>query len=206
MSNEFRDGMANGLQAMLNEQEYGLDLDSDERWVIEGAKDPIAFFRHLTQLIPDDSILYFEGDAPPPEVARFYEITRAANAVAVVRDTIAPIPERSHVGMKPGVLEALVNLLGRHPQDACFRHVKAYREGKLLFTYHDAFDGCELLVSDRIPEANVQAFCTVLGVACRREPNQKRDPEQLRRFLMALQRHQKIVNRPWWKKLLFFWE
>ena len=39
----------------------GIDLDSPERWAVEGLRDPAAFFRYLAELIPRDSILYFEA-------------------------------------------------------------------------------------------------------------------------------------------------
>src|SRR5439155_14980820 len=72
----------------------GIDLDSPERWVVEGLRDPILFFRNLELLIPADSILYFECSDLPSEVARFYEAHRAGrNAVCVVRDMIFPVPE-----------------------------------------------------------------------------------------------------------------
>jgi len=186
----------------------GIDLDSVDRWVIEGLKDPVAFFDHLGELIPMDSILYFEGSAIVPEVARFYEKNRAASAVSVVRDSIFPVPEMFHVAMSPGALETLKDWLRKHPVEACFHHVKAYREQKLLFAFHDAFDGSYFYVSDRIPEESIKVFTSTLGGSYRRERNvNKRDPEQLRRFLWALENPHKLrMNWPWWKKALFFWK
>lgn len=161
----------------------GIDLDSQDRWMIEGLKDSISFFRHLDKLIPAGSVLYLEGCDILPEVTRFYEANRASNAVCVARDTSFPIPETFHVSMTPRVVEGLTEILGRHPLEACFNHVKAYRDEKLLFAFHDAFDGSDFLVSDRLPEDSLRAFCSAAGVSCRREPNvNKRDPEQLRKF------------------------
>ena len=36
----------------------GIDLDSPERWAVEGLRDPASFFQYLDELIPVDSILY----------------------------------------------------------------------------------------------------------------------------------------------------
>ena len=182
----------------------GIDLDSQDRWVVEGLKDPVAFFGRLSFLIPEDSILYFEGVSVVPEAVQFYEENRAKNAIFVVRDTIFPIPEIFHVSMSPG----FIDLLSKHSRQGCFRHVKAYREERLLFTFHDAFDGSDLLISDRIPAEEVEAFCGSLGATHRREPNiNKRDPEQLRRFLWALENPEKVrMLWPWWKRALFFWK
>lgn len=141
----------------------GIDLDSPERWLIENLKDPVAFFRHIDQLIPADSILYFEGTGILPEIGCFYEAHRASNAVPVCRDTIFPAPQMFHVAMTAEVVEGIIGLLRAHPREACFNHVKAYRNEELLFAFHDAFDGSDFLVADRVPEQNVQAFCSSLG-------------------------------------------
>ncbi len=187
----------------------GIDLDSPQRWVVEGLRDPVSFFQHLAQLIPGDSILYFEVAEPAAETAEFYEANRARRgAVCVVRDMIFPVPEVFHVQMQAGVIEGLVNLLGRCSQQSCFAHVKAYHEGQLLFAFHDAFDGSSMLVSDCIAGEQVQAFCAKTGARCRCEPNvNKRDPEVLRRLLWAMENPDKVrMFWPWWKKALLFWK
>jgi hypothetical protein len=203
-----REGFKEQLRAMVAGRGDGIDLDSADRWVIGGLKDAPAFFRQLTVLIPGDSILYFEGCEIDPEVTRFYEKNRAANAVSVVRDTVFPVPDTHHVAMSPAVIEGVIGLLGRHPTAKCFYHVKAYREEKLLFTFHDAFDGSHLLVSDQVPEENVRAFSTGLGGTCRREKNvNMRGPEHTRRILELFENPQKWrINWPWWKKALYFWK
>src|SRR5215510_8752026 len=111
----------------------GIDLDTPERWVIGILREPVAFFRHVELLIPDDSILYFEGVNVAPEVASFYESQRAIKgAVCVVRDTIFPVPEIFYVQVGRGVIDGLIELLGKHSRENCFCHVKAYREERLL--------------------------------------------------------------------------
>jgi hypothetical protein len=203
-----REGLKGQLRAMAAGRGDGIDLDSVDRWVIEGLTDAIGFFRHLGVLIPTDSSLYFEGSAIVPEAAQFYQTNRATNPVCVVRDSIFPVPEMFHVSMTGDVVEGLINLLQRHSVEDCFHHVKAYREEKLLFTFHDAFDGSYFLVSDRIPEESISAFASKFGATYRREPNvNKRDPEQLRRVLWALENPQKLqMNWPWWKRAIFFWK
>jgi hypothetical protein len=187
----------------------GIDLDSPERWVVEGLQDPVSFFQHIGQLIPGDSILYFEVAEPLSEAVQFYEANRARRgAVCVVRDMIFPVPQVFHVQLQPGVIEGLVGLLGRHSLRSCFAHVKAYSAGQLLFAFHDAFDGSSLLVSGRVPGERVQAFCAATGVTCRSEPNvNKRDPEVLRWMLLAMENPGKVrMFWPWWKRALLFWK
>lgn len=165
-----REGLIEQLRVMAAGRGDGIDLDSVDRWVIEGLTDAVGFFRHLALLIPADSILYFEGSAIVPEVAHFYQKHRAANAVCVVRDSIFPVPEMFHVSMTNEVLEGMMGLLLGHSVQACFQHVKAYRGEKLLFTFHDAFDGSYFLVSDQIPEGNISSFASKFGTKYRREP------------------------------------
>ncbi|HWW03141.1 MAG TPA: hypothetical protein VNZ64_25800 [Candidatus Acidoferrum sp.] len=204
-----REAFKEQLSLMAAGRGDGIDLDSPQRWTVAGLRDPATFFRHLDRLIPADSILYFEATNPAKEVTEFYEANRArGGAVCVVRDMIFPVPEIFHVQMRPGLIEELVNLLGKHSQQCCFTHVKAYSEAQLLFAFHDAFDGSSLLVSDRVPAKRVQAFCAGTGATCCREPNQnERDPEVLRRLLWAMENPDQVrILWPWWKKALFLWK
>jgi hypothetical protein len=197
------------LSAMAAGRGDGIELDTPERWVIGGLRQPVAFFRHLDLLIPKASILYFEGINVASEVARFYESRRPAKgAVCVARDTIFPVPEIYHVEMEPGVVDALIELLEKHSREKCFIHLKAYRDGRLLFAFHDAFDGSDLLVSDEIALEQVRAFREKIGASFRRERNEnKRNPEVLRALLRAMENPSKVrILWPRWKRALFFWK
>jgi len=197
------------LKAVAAGRGDGIDLDTPERRVIENLREPVAFFRHVELLIPGDSILYLEGINVAPEVVTFYESHRATiGAVCVVRDTIFPVPEIYHVQMGRGMIDGLIELLGKHSRENCFYHLKAYREERFLFAFHDAFDGSDLLVSDKIALEQVQAFCEKIGASFRRERNEnKRNPEVLQALLRAMENPGKVrILWPWWKRALFFWK
>src|SRR5215471_14608338 len=152
-----REDFKEQLSLMVAGRGDGIDLDSPQRWVVEGLRDPVLFLQHLERLIPGESILYFEVIMVAPEVTEFYEANRAGSgAVCVVRDVIFPVPAIFHVQLRPGVMEGLINLLRTNSQESCFTHVKAYRDEQLLFAFHDAFDGSPMLVSDRIPAERLQ--------------------------------------------------
>jgi hypothetical protein len=209
MSPSERAALKDQLSATVAGRGDGIELDSPEWWVIGNVREPVAFFRHLGLLVPEDSILYFEGIAVGPEVAKFYETHRAIKgAVCVARDMLYPVPEIFHIQMGAGMTERLIELVGRHSQERCFTHLKAYREGKLLFSFHDAFDRSDLLVSDRIPAERIEAFCKELGVTYRRERNEsKRNTKVLEALLRAMENPKEIrILWPWWKKALFFWK
>jgi hypothetical protein len=169
-------------------------------------KQPVAFFEHLPTLLPSDSILYVEGTSIAPEIAAFYSLHRAANAVDVVRDTIAPVPDIYHFTCSPGICAALRQFAGKYPVAQMFDHLKAYRGESLLFTFHDAFDGW-LCVSEHVPDTAIAEFCRALGVSRGREETRRRDPEQLRRMLWALENPHKIriAGEPWWRRLWRQW-
>ena len=206
MTDTDREELKEQLRAMVAGRGEGIDLDTPFHWVIEDLKHPAVFFEHLPELLPSDSILYVEGTSIAPEVASFYSSHRARNAVDVARDTIAPVPDIYHFALSKDVCEALRRFAKRHPVAEMFDHIKAYQGERLLFTFHDAFDGC-LMVSEHLPDEIVDRFCQALGVSRRREQTKRRDPEQLRRFLFGLENPHKfrIAGESWWRRLWRQW-
>lgn len=196
------------LRAVITGQGDGIDLDTPFHWVIEGLKQPAQFFEHLPEVLPVDSILYVEGTSIVPEVAAFYSSHRARNAVEVVRDTIAPVPDIYHFTFAPGICAELRQLAENHPVAEMFDHIKAYRGRTLLFTFHDAFAG-SLRISEHVPDETVARFCQALGVSRCREATQQRDLEQLRRILWAFDHPDQVKIRvpgePWWRRLWRGW-
>jgi hypothetical protein len=208
MSTTGREQVKEQLRAMVAGRGNGIDLDTPFHWVIEDLKRPVPFFEHLPELLPPEAILYVEGTSIAPEVAAFYSLHRARNAVDVVRDTIAPVPDIYHFTFSPDVCAGLRQFSESRPVAEMFDHIKAYRGDTLLFTFHDAFDGW-LCISEHIPQETVARFCQVLGVSSRREETKQRDLEQLRRMLWAFEHpyHVKIrvAGEPWWRRLWKQW-
>jgi hypothetical protein len=206
MTDANREELKEQHRAMAAGRGDGIDLDTPSHWVVEGLKRPVPFFEHLPELLPLDSILYVEGTSIIPEVATFYSSHRARNAVAVVRDTIAPVPDIYHFSFSSDVSTGLRQFAERCPVAEMFDHIKGYRGETLLFTFHDAFDGW-LRISDHIPQETVARFCQALGVSSRREETKQRDPEQLRRFLWLMDNPHKIriAGESWWRRLWRQW-
>jgi hypothetical protein len=192
------------IRAMAAGRNDGLHLDTPFQWMIEGLKQPVPFFEHLPKLLPPDSVLYVEGGEIVPESATFYSAHRAPHPVAVVRDTVFPMPEIFHVTFSPDVSIGLRRLAERRSVAEMFDHLKAYRDGKLLMTFHDAFDGV-LCVSEHVPEKTVAQFCRALEVDYRREKTAQRDPEEFRKVLWALENHPERLkhlarHEPWFRR------
>lgn len=208
MNFAYREGVKEQLRAMAAGRGDGIDLDSKNRWVIEGLENPTNFFRQIHLVVPQDGILYFEGCQMAKEAQDLYQKHRAPNAVPIVRDTIFPVPDTFHVVLTSEFVLALCELLIRYDVASCFYHVKAYRNERLLLAFHDAFDGSDCLLSDLVPESDIQSFASSLGNKYRLEPNvNKRDPDQLLKILWAMENPKKLkMNWPWWKKAFFFWK
>jgi hypothetical protein len=207
MTSAEREQLKDNLRSMIAGLGDGIDLDTPFRWVVGGLDKPESFFRSLPLLLAPDAILYFEGCSVAPAVSAFYESHRARIAMAVVRDTISPVPDVFHVGFSPEVVTRLCELAASRPSKDLFDHVKAYQGKSLLFAFHDAFES-DLLISEHIAEPAVAKFSSSLGVSYRREPNvNKHDPEQLRGFLLALENPHKIriAGEPWWRCLWRRW-
>lgn len=188
----------------------GLSLDTPKHWAmtIEVAQ-AAAFFDALQNILPPDSILYFEGTTIAPEVAAFYSQHRAPNPVAVARDTIFPIPETFHVRFSPEICVKMKEYFTRLAPPEIFDHIKAYRGETLLFTFHDGFDNA-LLISQHVPKSAIDQFCAALNLTAEEEETILRDTKSLESLLKLMQdpnamRKIKIAGEPrwrtWWRKL-----
>ncbi len=199
-----REDFKEQLRAMAAGQGAGIDINTSHHWVVKGLEQPIPFFSQLPNLLPGDAILYFEGTGIVPEVGTFYLANEAQNPVAVVRDTIVPVPEVYHVKFSQHVTAGLSSLAEKYANPELLDHIKAYQGQTLLFTFHDAFSGW-LRISEAVPEQKVATFCKALGVTYRREETKHRDPEQLRRLLWAFENPDKVKIRSgerWYQR---FW-
>lgn len=206
MANSDREELKEQLRAMAAGRGGGIDLDTPFHWVVENVKQPVPFFEHLPELLPPDSILYVEGIDIAPDIASFYSSHRAHNAVDVARDMILPVPDMYHVTFSPEVSARMREFASSRNVTEMFYHIKAYKDGNLLFTFHDAFDGW-LRISGHLPEETVARFCKSLGVSFRREEveTKRRDPEQIQRLLRALENETWSEGESLWRRLWRKW-
>jgi hypothetical protein len=206
MTDTDREELKEQLRVISAGRGDGIDLDTPFHWVIEDLKQPVPFFKQLPELLPPDSILYVEGTSIAADVAAFYSSHRASNALDVVRDTIAPVPDIYHFTFSPDVSGSLRQYAESRSVAELFDHIKAYRGESLLFTFHDAFDGW-LRISEHVPQETVARFCQALGVSSRREETKRRDPEPLRQLLSLMENPKKIrfAGESWWRRLWRQW-
>ena len=154
--------MTNILNKLFVKQREGICLKDSSFWEVEIVKEYPSFLRALIDLVPDQSILYFEG-SPSKNLKQYLISHSIPNPVKVARGTLWPTPQWFHIPIKNQIIEELVQLTKDiHPFDLAF-HVQAYKDDKILLSWHDAFTQ-PMIVSKDIPEQKIKEFSQRLGV------------------------------------------
>jgi hypothetical protein len=175
-----------------------IDLDTPRYWVIDRVGYPMLFFKHVSKLLPPGSILYFEGGKIAPAAAELYAAHQATNALQVVQEMVAPLPQIFHCTVSDELLKSLGELAPGRPASDLFNYLKAYREAKLLFAWNDAYEG-EFCISEHVPQNSVESFCQALGVSSRREKTAPPKPEPIGRISLTSNRleDEEVASGSW---------
>jgi hypothetical protein len=144
------------------EENKGIDIGSPPWWEINPPSDVALFFKNLPELLPSDSILYFEGtlDDQVSDLLNKFEIS---NPVLVQRGTLWPKPDIHHTSMNKELLDGIAQLINDGVVPYPSSHFHAYRENKILLEWHDAFIDDPMLLSVDISEDTVRQFCNLIN-------------------------------------------
>ncbi len=145
----------------------GATIDCRNAVEVTAPKDGVSLVANLATLLPDNATLYFEGNSIRREVADFLSAHESSRKLKMARGTIWPEPRIYHVSLTHEVIEQLVDFFSSLSSHEICDHLHAHAEGEVLFQWHDAFSNDPLLLSSRIPEERIRAFCSKLG--CRYE-------------------------------------
>lgn len=149
------------LGAVSAEEMGGIHLEGPVRWEVAETKDMSAFLRALPHLLGEDSVLYLE-DVNGPDVSAFLQRKPAKATCKVALGTIWPRPNYFHLDITEVSMQELAKLAeGRATPEVCI-HLHAYKAGRVLLEWHDAFDQ-PMWISDEIPEEKVAEFCRGLN-------------------------------------------
>jgi hypothetical protein len=125
-------------------------------------KDPCIFLDNLSRLLPQGSVLYFEGTTER-EVDIFLSGRPATGPVKVRMGTIWPRPLVYHMPFTHSNVQGLARLLRtRHIPYLC-THPHSYKNGRMLLWWHDAFEDRTMLISCDIAEDKVADFADSIG-------------------------------------------
>lgn len=143
---------------VTKEERKGIRLDTGRPyWELDGNTDFPRVLRALADLLPGDSVLYFEGGSPPKALQDFLDTHKTAEQAHVAPGTLWPRPTCCHVPATSENLARLARLTEscRTPELAIHFHV--YCHAEVLLEWHDAFTE-PMLLSAALPEERVEAF------------------------------------------------
>jgi hypothetical protein len=147
------------LWARLTPDMEGATLDVRNYFEVSAPRDHARFIRSLAGLLPEASILYFEGTAVVAEVSAVFDRYVVADPSVVARGTIWPTPETFHVCANSHSLEAIASLFEKHAAPEICDYFHAYCNQLVVLQWHDAFINDPLLLSGLLDESAIIRFC-----------------------------------------------
>lgn len=147
--------------AVSEEEMRGLRLSGPSWELSKNLTNPSAFFGALPKLVPDDAILFLEGGAHPPQLARFLEEHRLWPALRPALGTIWPRQSTVALPTTPPFLTALAGQTDSCPVAEVCAHLHVYRGEQVLLEGYDAFSYA-FFVSQILPEERLREFCADL--------------------------------------------
>lgn len=152
------------FNATPKEELDGIRMDTTSPfWEVEGKTTFAPLLRALADFLPGGRILYFEGGFPDRKLLDFFDAHAIPEQTHVAVATLWPRPAYYHVPATPQNLAELAVLAESHAEPELAVHFHAYRDGKVLLEWHDAF-GQPMLLAGSIPEERVKSFAEALGM------------------------------------------
>ncbi len=151
--------------AVQREEMSGIRLDMTRPfWEVSGETDFPSLLTVLPDLLPKESVLYFEGGSPSGALLEFLRAQEVPERAHVAYGTIWPKPRVFHL---PATLQTMRRLTEMtrscaYPELAIHFHV--YRSQSVLLEWHDAFTQ-PMLLSGELPEQKVRTFAERLSMS-----------------------------------------
>jgi hypothetical protein len=146
----------------------GIHLDTTHAfWELSGEADFTSLFTALPDLLPDESILYFEGGSPSGELLEFLRAKEVPERAHVAFGTIWPRPTVFHLPATGETMRCLAEMMQSHASPELAIHFHVYRDQAVVLEWHDAFSQ-PMLLSGELPAQKVRTFADRLRMACRK--------------------------------------
>ncbi len=147
----------------------GLRLDTSQAfWELSGRTDFPHLLRALADLLPEGSILNFEGGSPTGTLLDFLDAHQVPEQSHIAVGTLWPRPDHYHVPATRANLSELAKLTETCAGSELAVHFHVYCDARVLLEWHDAFD-LPVLLSGRLPENKVRAFAETLNMTLRND-------------------------------------
>jgi hypothetical protein len=139
-------------------------LDTHEPfWELSGRTDFPHLLLALCDLLPEGSILYFEGGSSARPLVNFFHACEIPEQSHVAVAILWPRPSYHHVPATPENLSILGEVAKSHREPELAVHFHAYCRGEVLLQWHDAL-WQPMLLSGTLPEDKVRAFAEALAM------------------------------------------
>jgi hypothetical protein len=146
----------------------GIRLDMTHPfWEVSGETDFPSLLTVLSDLLPEESILYFEGGSPSGALLEFLRAQEVPERAHVAYGTIWPKPRVYHLPGTPQTIRPLTEMTRSCAYPELAIHFHVYRGQSVLLEWHDAFTQ-PMLLSGELPEQKVRTFGERLSMSYKR--------------------------------------
>lgn len=142
----------------------GICLGTKAYWEVSGSRDYPSFFRALARLVPEDAILYLEGDSLAKAIQQFLNARCVPEISHVAISTIWPKPQVHHLPVTEDNLCSLADLAENCAAPEVADHIHVYKDDEVLLEWYDAVCGDTMYLSASILEPALRQFCGQLSL------------------------------------------
>jgi hypothetical protein len=150
---------------MAGDQEKPLELRRSDAVDLGYAIDFHILLRAIDETMPEDAILYLEGDATAPALAEFLRAHESTDRRELVVNAEGKVVT-FHLPLADGILGEFRALAEDYAAPEVAYHVAVYRGDEVLLWAHDAGDG-SLQLARSLPDATVDRMRLALGNSLR---------------------------------------
>jgi hypothetical protein len=156
------------LGAVPPEGRDGIRLDTTQPyWEVSGKTDFRSLVEALPDLLPEDSVLYFEDGAPRGALLEFLRARKVPERAHVAYGTIWPKPRVFRLPATRDTMKRLAEMMQTSGPWELAIHFHVYRGQSVLLQWHDILAD-PILLSGELSEEKVKAFAQRLGMSYKR--------------------------------------
>lgn len=149
----------------------GISLNLNEPfWELEGKTNFPTLLRALTEILPENSILYFEDGSPSGPLVDFFNTQAISEQTHVSVGTLWPRPDYYHVPATKQNIAILANISEKIAAPELAIHFHVYSNGGIILEWHDVFSQ-PMLLSGKLTKEKVQTFADKLKMKVARWKN-----------------------------------
>lgn len=165
-------GIISKIFGAVSKQEMdGAHIDLNQPfWEVEGETDFPKLFSALEMIVPENSVLYFEGGSQNKLLIEFFDKHAIPEQLHMAFGTIWPRPDVYHIPTTQENFSELIKISERCAYPELAIHFHVYHENEVLLEWHDAFIQ-PMLLAGTIEEEKVKSLAKTLSMKYSRWKN-----------------------------------